>query len=308
MTVVQEFMAAFRKGDQEEAERKLEELKSSWSKKIYQDFLNVVAFDVTKACESSAAGPMMKFILDKGAQINSMDTDGNNLITHLIENDYFGLAELVALRANQREVNFRNTENTTPLAMAAAKGNIQCVKVLISRGANKDFETKNDTDDKMTALDFAMDNDNVDVVRYLHSIGAKFNHPELAEKEEIKEVMGFGGDSESELEWEPPKDLAPKPPEPGVGMDGAAGGGGGGKEGEEGEELDSPIVLSSGSDTDLEIVVSSDEDEIARLGVKRPRKEQISASSSSSAGRSFFAEREDAKKARKDDKKDIGRG
>jgi ankyrin repeat protein len=91
-----------------------------------------------------------KYIIDKGADLNLRNDQGNDALIVSINHNHFELGEyLINKGAN---VNAKNKRGFTPLMMATSKGSLKLTKMLVERGAIVNMINK---DKAATALDFA---------------------------------------------------------------------------------------------------------------------------------------------------------
>lgn len=111
-----------------------------------------------------------KLLIDAGADVNFKDKDGNSVLT-LAVNRSEKIAEMLL---NNKDININVQypyDQSTPLHVAANKGNIKLVKLLLSKGANVNAVDK----DGETPLREAAKGGNIDTVKYLIEKGADVN-------------------------------------------------------------------------------------------------------------------------------------
>lgn len=119
--------------------------------------------------ESSARGPIhlaaggghvevLRLLLLKGADVDSLTKDGNTALHVAVEERRKDCAKLLLLsNGSCRAANVRNgSDGDTPLHIAAGLGDEQLVKLLLSKGANKDIRNRVGK----TAYDVAAENGN----------------------------------------------------------------------------------------------------------------------------------------------------
>ena len=127
--------------------------------------------------------PVVKYLLNKGADINAKDTSSDQE-TPLMYAAWMGNLEMVDLLIRLgADVNYKDDKGTTALAMAAFNGNADVVEHLIAHQA--DANAKNNAG--QTPLFFAKANNRARVVEILES--TTVNNNEQAQDE----ISGHGG-------------------------------------------------------------------------------------------------------------------
>ncbi len=149
------FAASAAKGDLSEVERLLEEGVS----------VNVrVSNGWTALTRASFYGhaDIVKLLLASGAEVDITTCGGEILCAKTVQ-------------GGDPSVESMNTAGATPLVLAAQKGHLDIVRLLLDAGAEKDYKTKNG----QTALSLAAQNDHYDVVQFLLEKGAEVNAPDM---------------------------------------------------------------------------------------------------------------------------------
>ena len=105
---------------------------------------------------------VVTLLINKGATIDSRDNKGMTPLIHAASGEYPSTVELL-LDAGADIDAVDGGEKFTALMMAAALGNVEVVKVLLQRGADK---TKTDIDGE-SAADFALNGNHLEIVKLL---------------------------------------------------------------------------------------------------------------------------------------------
>ncbi len=109
----------------------------------------------------------VKHFLDKGADVNAKDTDGENIVFYAVRTNNKPLIEL--LTANYRQdLNPRNNQGETPIYIAA-QNNPALVQYLLSKGANPKVMDKNGRTPAIAAAEMG----NMDTYDLLESAAAR---------------------------------------------------------------------------------------------------------------------------------------
>ena len=106
----------------------------------------------------------IKLLLERGAQVDARDAFGRTALMYSASGPYPGTVRTLLERGanpNSRDA----VEHWTPLMFAAAEGQADVVRALLSHGANGAVTD----DDGDTALDFARRNGHAEVVRLLET-------------------------------------------------------------------------------------------------------------------------------------------
>ena len=121
--------------------------------------LNKKLFDSVQAGDLN----LLKKLLFDGADINSRDCDGETILHDAaFSNDRLDIIKYLIEEKNFK-INCLDNEFVTPLHEAARAGNLEFVKYLVEKGADIN---KQDIEGS-TALDYAIDEDRDDVIKYL---------------------------------------------------------------------------------------------------------------------------------------------
>lgn len=123
----------------------------------------------------------VKSALDKGADINTIDSNGNTALIFAVKEEKS--IELISFLIEKgAKVNMTDEESWTPLFYAVEQSNFDLVKLLINNGA--DIKLKNI--DKRNALMIASKKGSLEVVKYLLDKGANCNE---VDKKGINSLM-----------------------------------------------------------------------------------------------------------------------
>ncbi len=110
-----------------------------------------------------------KFLLNRGADINSKDEDGKTALLIAIWDRNFDMAKILINRG--ADVNIVDNKGDTPLTYASRGGNLNIIKLLIDKGA--DINKK--TEQGLTPLTLSLYNGHSEVADFLISSGAKYD-------------------------------------------------------------------------------------------------------------------------------------
>jgi len=110
---------------------------------------------------------MLNAILDCGANVNLIDSNGWTALHHAAEKGDLKAAEI--LLDNKANINAFSNARKTPLHLAAFNNKVEMVRLLLSRKASLEFESE----DKCTALHFAAKKGSLECVKELLMAGAK---------------------------------------------------------------------------------------------------------------------------------------
>jgi ankyrin repeat protein len=111
----------------------------------------------------------IELLIEKGADINSKNMDGETVLMNAIQNGNTELVEL--LIKNGAEINGKSKDGETALMYAAQNGNTELVARLIKNGAEINGKSK----DGETALMFAIFENHTEIVELLIENGANIN-------------------------------------------------------------------------------------------------------------------------------------
>ena len=120
---------------------------------------------------------MVALLFEKGAIITPTLNNTQQVIHLFASNGLLNHVKTLIER-HPEQINVKNSNNETPLALAASKGHQDIVKFLISKGADINVATtqgyyqKND----LSALDMAIIGGHVDTIFILNNMGAIANH------------------------------------------------------------------------------------------------------------------------------------
>lgn len=112
---------------------------------------------------------ILQDLLDEGAPINTIDSDGNTVLMSTLWNSTGEAAELLIARG--ANLNIQNHSGRTTLMIALLTGKTAIAKLLLDKGVAIDVQDKSAS----TALMLAIDADNMDIVMLLLSLGADVN-------------------------------------------------------------------------------------------------------------------------------------
>lgn len=129
---------------------------------------------------------LIKFIIEKGADVNLCDETGNNPLMHAINKRNLQIVNL--LIENGAAVNYNDCGGCTPLMTAVKQQNFSIVKNLVERGADvnkSDFSGQK-------ALDFALKNNDFRTIELLLNYGALIETSIDLIKEVSRKYPDFG--------------------------------------------------------------------------------------------------------------------
>ena len=112
-------------------------------------------------CNKLENSDMLRTILDCGADVNLIDSNGWTALHHSADKGDINMAQIL-LEAGA-DVNSYSNARRTPLHLAAASNHTDMVKLLIENGADKEFESE----DKCTPLHYAAKRGNLECVKEL---------------------------------------------------------------------------------------------------------------------------------------------
>ena len=128
-----------------------------------------------KACDHGNQD-IAQYLLDKGANINAVDTDGRTALHTAVLARQAELARRVEivrmLLARGAKVNTRDRFGFTPVASAVAARSTQIIEVLVEAGADLRAEAAG-----LTPLMFAASRGDVETIQLLVKLGAPVNEP-----------------------------------------------------------------------------------------------------------------------------------
>lgn len=113
--------------------------------------------------DSNLSWALTKAFMDKGANLDMTDENGNTLLILAIQNDHITAA--LELAADKELINKQNNEGKTALHYAVDNGNLELCIALIDKGADKNIKDNNDCSPK----DMAMESDWDDMEKYFKS-------------------------------------------------------------------------------------------------------------------------------------------
>ncbi len=108
---------------------------------------------------------MVKFLVEKGADINLEDGYGYTPLTYLVSKAVFGTDVCYYLIKNGADVNKKNNNGYTPLILAVQCTNYGILGVLVNMGA--DYNIKNN--EGKTAMDIVIENDDKSALHNLNN-------------------------------------------------------------------------------------------------------------------------------------------
>ena len=95
-------------------------------------------FDALASQNEKVLFPMIKLLLDSGADINSSDSFGNTLLHHAVEKENEALIELFITMGCNVNQTFRHDKDT-PLHYACFQKNEKLISTLIKNGASREL-------------------------------------------------------------------------------------------------------------------------------------------------------------------------
>lgn len=156
------------------------------------------------ASQSSMA--ICEILKDNGANINALDAFGKNaLITTIFKTDQFmkkkekaeHKALCVFLSDIGIDVNYVAPSGITALWAASVQRNKELVEHLLDKGVNADVWHEIGLEGRMSALHIWINTKEKELVKKLHTLGAKFNVPD--ENGNVAEAIGFTNPAMREL-------------------------------------------------------------------------------------------------------------
>jgi ankyrin repeat protein len=125
-----------------------------------------------------------RLLLKGGANTDIPEEENDHLLFYAIEHD---LEYLIAESLDQGvNPNMRDEEGHTPLTRAVATGNFGAVKLLVAHGADPNIgsDFPYEGDHEFTSIDSAVENNQIDILKYLLENGAKL------EPDDINRLVG----------------------------------------------------------------------------------------------------------------------
>jgi len=124
-------------------------------------------------CTTSGHEDIVKLLIKNGAQVNRTNKDGDTALLHLLKEINTPTTILKGLIETTEDLDFRDKENGTALMYASGFGNLELVKMLVSKGA--DINAR-DSKTGSCALMEAISNHESEVAIYLINNGADVKH------------------------------------------------------------------------------------------------------------------------------------
>lgn len=109
---------------------------------------------------------IIKLLVDKGANINYVDSGLNTPINWLIysKNDSNKSKNIKLLIDKGAKINIKDSDGNTPLILATMNNDVSTVKILLKKGANKSLMNYQ----KKMAIDYARENENEELIDLLN--------------------------------------------------------------------------------------------------------------------------------------------
>jgi ankyrin repeat protein len=130
---------------------------------------------------------VVKYLIQRGASVNARNENGGTAVI-FASNDVFGgdgnIATLKYLIERGALINARDTTRGTALLVAAGRGNLNKVKLLVKHGAVSVKTTYG-----ATPLSFAYENDHLDIVNYLSSLKIQQMHKSRKSRKTTKKIV-----------------------------------------------------------------------------------------------------------------------
>jgi ankyrin repeat protein len=140
---------------------------------LSQNRKDIVEFLIAEASIHKAASlgdvDRVRSCLEKGADVNAKDKDGQTALHMAASNKRKEVAELLLSRG--ADINAKDGKDYTPLFCAIWKEDQDIVKLLVTKGADVSYTPKDD----YPPLHYAVWNEDVNTVRLLVDHGAKFD-------------------------------------------------------------------------------------------------------------------------------------
>ena len=111
---------------------------------------------------------VFKRLIEHGADLDSLDVRGANILGTIIRNKQYHLLEYLFEKSTNININHQNKSGITPVMEAVINGDIDTVKFLIEKGVNLDLYEK----DGGNALIFSIHRNTMDIFQLLTESGA----------------------------------------------------------------------------------------------------------------------------------------
>ena len=151
----------------------------------YKSETDLIKFSYSRNLEG------VKYLIEKGEDVNAKDKDGRTALIHASKNGYLEMVKLLV--KNGADINAKDNYGWSALILASDGGHFEVVKYLIENGANVNIQYEHGE----TALICAAAEGYLKIVKFLIENGANIRIKnndgktalDLAETEEIKEVL-----------------------------------------------------------------------------------------------------------------------
>ena len=103
---------------------------------VMEYFIGLTSFNKTESKK------IFKILIDYGADLDMLHTDGINLLSTIIKNEEYHLIKILFEKSEKIDINQKDFTGTTALMYAVLNGDTNIVKFLIEKGANIDIYNK----------------------------------------------------------------------------------------------------------------------------------------------------------------------
>ena len=118
--------------------------------------------------DKSKSEKIFKMLINYGADLDMPFSTGTNILGAIIKSKQYHLLEILFEKYPDVNVNYKNSQGTTPIMNAIENHNIHVVKFLIKKGADLNCLDKNDNNPVFLAARY----DNMDIFKLLINSGA----------------------------------------------------------------------------------------------------------------------------------------
>ncbi|UNF62747.1 ankyrin repeat domain-containing protein [Spiroplasma poulsonii] len=137
--------------------------------KLRENIQIKLAFKDSNGHEIKNNPEIVQLLLDKGADVNLQNKNGDIPLITAIKNNDLKMVQL--LLDNGADINLQNKNVDIPLITAIKNNDLKMVQLLLDKGADVNLQNKNG----LIPLDYAMDRNNKELVQFLIDNGAGVN-------------------------------------------------------------------------------------------------------------------------------------